>query len=261
MTDTTRRGLLDAAERFAEEAAPRTLAHFRRDAAVDRKADETPVTAADRETEQALREAIAAAYPDHGILGEEFGAHGVEGEHVWVLDPIDGTKSFITGKPLFGMLIAVLEAGVPVAGVINMCALGERFAGGAGLGATLNGTPIRCRDGVALADAFLCVNETAHMVREWPQTLDRLLNSGRYARTTMDCYPYAQLAAGWVDAVVDCDLEPYDFLPLVGVVEGAGGVITDWRGHPLTLHSDGCVVAAGSAALHAELLDVVNAGA
>lgn len=257
MNDVTTEELLAAADAIATEAGALTLKHFRRLDAVERKADESPVTIADRETESAMRAAIAARFPDHGIFGEEHGAEGLERPFVWVLDPIDGTKTFIAGGPLFGTLVAVLKDGHPIAGVIRMPQLGESFTGGASLGSRFNGTPIRCRRSVAVEDAYLCYNDLHRILTEEPEKTRRLLSLGRYQRPTSDCYPYAQLAAGWVDGVVDLGLQPYDYLPLVGVIEGAGGLITDWQGAPLSLNSDGRVVAAATPEIHRTLLDIL----
>jgi len=250
--------LLGEAAAIAVRSTASTMEHFRAPLAVENKADASPVTIADRNTEAAIREAIAERYPEHGIMGEEYGAHGADREHVWIIDPIDGTKSFISGVPLFGTLIGVLHRSRPVAGVIHMPGLGETFAGAPGIGTRMNDAPVRCRTGVAPEQAFLCFNELHKLVRRVPDKAERLLVTGRYQRPTMDCYPYAQLAAGWVDGVVDYDLDPYDYLPLVGVVEGAGGIITDWRGEPLDLDSDGSVAAAATPEVHAALLDAVR---
>jgi len=246
--------LLEAAAGIAGQSSARVMAYFRSPVDIHSKADASPVTIADRATEVAIREAIAARFPDHGIMGEEYDAVGVDREYVWVIDPIDGTKSFISGVPMFGTLIGVLHRGRPVAGVIHMPGLSEMFAGAPGFGSRMNGAPIRCRTGVAPQDAFLCFNELHKLVREVPEKASRLLATGRYQRPTMDCYPYAQLAAGWVDGVVDYDLDPYDYLPLVGVVEGAGAIITDWQGRPLGGDSDGSVAAAASPEIHRALL-------
>ena len=250
--------LLGAAEAIVAEAGEITLRYFRGGLAVESKADESPVTIADRETEHAMRAAIAERFPDHGILGEEFGAEGVERPFVWILDPIDGTKSFIAGAPLFGTLVGVLHEGRPLAGVVRMPQLGESFAGAVGPGSRLNGTPIRCCPDIAVEQTFLCYNDLPQLIAREPEKAERLLALGRYQRPTSDCYPYAQLAAGWVDAVVDIGLEPYDYLPLVGVIEGAGGIVTDWQGQALSLQSDGRVVAAASAEIHAALLDILS---
>ena len=246
--------MLVRAAAIAEQAGTIAAGAFRAGLGYDSKADASPVTAADRDTESALRAALSAALPEAGLLGEEFGAEGLDRRLVWVIDPIDGTKSFISGVPLFGTLIALLEDGAPVAGVIHMPALSETFTGGPGLGAWFNGQPIRCRATTRLDEAFVCCNNLGGLIRGEPAATARLLEAPRFARPTGDCYPYGQLAAGWVDAVIDHGLQPYDYLPVVGVVEGAGGVITDWDGRPLTRASDGRVVAAATPALHAALL-------
>jgi len=258
MPDENIEALLREATGIAIRSTASTMAYFRAPLAVDSKIDASPVTIADRNTESAIRAAIRERYPEHGIMGEEYGADRVDREHVWIIDPIDGTKSFIAGVPLFGTLIGVLHHGRPVAGVIHMPGLGETFDGAPGIGTRMNDTPVRCRTGVALGQAFLCFNELHKLVRRVPDKAERLLVTGRYQRPTMDCYPYAQLAAGWVDGVVDYDLDPYDYLPLVGVVEGAGGIITDWRGNPLDMGSDGSVAAAASPEIHAALLAALS---
>ncbi len=257
MSEPTAADLLQAARDVTAAAVAKPLHHYRAGFSVEQKADESPVTIADRETEAALREAIAARFPDHGIFGEEYGSEGLEREFVWVIDPIDGTKSFISGSPLFGMLVAVLKAGRPVAGIIRMPALNECYGGALEAGSDRDGTPIACRKGVPPEKAFLCINEANGLMADHPAVFARLTKFGAYQRLTYDCYPYAQLAGGQIDAVVDYNLQPYDYLPVVPVVEAAGGVITDWEGRPLTLESDGRVVAAASAEIHAALMKVI----
>lgn len=251
----TVQALADAALDIAAAARSIPLSHFRHGLAVEAKADESPVTLADRATETRLRAEIAARFPDHGILGEEFGNDRLDADYVWVIDPIDGTKSFITGHPMWGMLIGVLYHGQPVLGLVQMPALGQIAIGGRGLGASLNGAPIHCRT-VDPAEAYLCLNELPRMLASDRSVAEALLATGRYARATADCYSYVQLAAGWVDGVVDYGLEPYDYLPVLPLVQAAGGVMTDWQGRPLDRASDGRVVA-GSPAVHAHLLKVI----
>ncbi|MBK5947191.1 hypothetical protein CCR83_12265 [Rhodobacter veldkampii DSM 11550] len=245
--------LIGAARQIMQAARDVPMDHFRKALAVEAKADESPVTAADRATEARLRAEISARFPDHGIYGEEYGAHGMEAEFLWIIDPIDGTKSFISGHPMWGMLLGLLYRGAPVLGVVQMPALGEIAWGGPRIGAFLNGAPIAARQGVALDRAFVCINEMQRIFVSDRAALERLLRVARYARPTADCYSYVQLAAGWVDAVVDHGLEPYDYLPVLPLVEAAGCVMTDWQGRPLDFQSDGRVVAAPPA-LHAELL-------
>lgn len=258
MPDENADTLLREAAAIAARSTASTMEYFRAPLAVDNKADASPVTIADRNTEATIRAAIRERYPAHGIMGEEYGAEGTDREYVWIIDPIDGTKSFISGVPLFGTLIGVLHHGRPVAGVIHMPGLGETFAGAPGIVTRMNDVPVRCRAGVAPEQAFLCFNELHKLVRDVPDKAARLLVTGRYQRPAIDCYPYAQLAAGWVDGVVDYDLDPYDYLPLVGVVEGAGGIITDWQGEPLGLDSDGSVAAAATPEIHAALLAALS---
>ena len=257
MSDLSAATLLQAARDITAAALATPLHHFRSGFNVEQKADESPVTIADRETEAALRAAIAERFPEHGILGEEYGGEGLERDVVWVIDPIDGTKSFISGSPLFGMLVAVLKGGLPVAGIIRMPALGECYGGSLGTGSDRDGTAIACRKGVALDQAFLCINEANSIMAEEPAVFEKLMATGQYQRLTYDCFPYAQLASGQIDAVVDYNLQPYDFLPVAPVVEGAGGIITDWQGQPLTLESGGRVVASASAKIHEELLKIL----
>lgn len=258
MPDVDLPGLLTTAETIARQAGAIAMGHFRAALTVHSKADASPVTIADRETETAIRAAIGRRFPEHGIMGEEHGAANVQRDYVWVVDPIDGTKSFISGVPLFGTLVGLLHHGRPVLGVIHMPGLAETFSGARACPSRLNGTPLHCRTGVAPHQAFLCINALPTLLRDQPARTARLLAAGRYQRPTNDCYPYAQLAAGWVDGIVDYDLEPYDYLPLVSVVEGAGGIISDWRGQPLGPASDGTVAAAAAPAIHDALLEALR---
>lgn len=247
-------GFLDLAGRMADAAGKVLIGCFRTPMTVEAKGDESPVTEADREAETVMRALVTEAHPDHGILGEELAPVHPEAEFVWVLDPIDGTKSFITGKPLFGTLVALARNGAPVVGVINHPALGERWSGARGAVSTFNGAPVKARPCAALGDAILYAT-SPHMFRGADaEAFARLCDRVRHPLYGGDCYAYGLLASGYADLVVEAGLEPYDFAALVPVVEGAGGVITDWSGNPLTLASDGRVIAAGDAAIHAEAL-------
>ena len=250
--------LLQAAVEISGAAAEIPMRYFRSDIAVEDKADESPVTIADRETEQHIRHRIEARFPGHAILGEEFGRDAKESEYTWIVDPIDGTRSFICGVPLFGMLLGVMDRSGMAAGVIRMPALGEVFAGGRGLGATRNGAAIGCRRLAGLGKARIFINEANLMLTREPGRLQRLMRAGHVRRFFNDCYPFALLAMGQIDVVVDFDLKPYDYLPIVPVVEAAGGVITDWRGAPLGFGSDGTVLAAATPALHGDVLKLLS---
>jgi histidinol phosphatase-like enzyme (inositol monophosphatase family) len=243
--------LLALAGRLADAAGVVAMRHFGGALAVDAKADASPVTVADRETELAMRAILEAECPHDGILGEEHGRARLEAEHVWVLDPIDGTKSFVIGKPLFGNLIALLHRGVPVLGVINCPALGERWVGMAGRPTTRNGRPVKTRPCAAPADAWLATTTPEMFEGPDADAFARLRRGVRHAVYGGDCHSYGLLASGTLDLVAEANMQPYDYMALVPVIAGAGGVVTDWSGAPLTLASDGRVLAAGSAALHA----------
>ena len=242
------------AERLADAAGAVIRPYFRAGGAVERKADHTPVTEADREAEQSMRRLIAETFPDHGILGEEYGGERTDSAYLWVLDPIDGTKSFITGVPLFGTLIALLHCRRPILGVIDQPVLGERWIGAIGRPTLFNGAPVRTRPCGDLATAVLSTTGLDQYRGADADAFTRLAGAVGLLRHITDCYGYAMLASGHVDLVVETGLQPYDHLALTPVVAGAGGRITDWHGAPLDLDSDGRVVAAGDAALHAHVL-------
>ena len=239
---------LALAGELADLARPITLSRFRQPLDIDVKDDASPVTAADREAERALRARIGERFPDHGILGEEFGAENTVAEFVWALDPIDGTKSFITGSPLFGTLIALLRNGLPVLGVIDMPALDERWTGCEGMATTFNGEAVRTRPCASLEEAWLLATSPQMFEEHFP-AFERVRGRCRHAIYGKDCYAYGLLASGNCDLVIEASLGIYDYCALVPVVTGAGGSMTDWRGEPLGLQSDGRVVAAGDPAL------------
>ena len=245
------------AERLAEAVRPIVMGYFRSGVTIDDKADTTPVTVADREAETAMRRLIADACPDHGILGEEHGAERVDATYVWVLDPIDGTKSFVTGKPLFGTLIALLREGTPIVGVIDMPALGERWIGVDGRPTTFNGRPARVRPCPDLDRAWLYASSPHMFPGADAEAFERLRLKCRAAIYGADCYAYGLLASGTVDLVCEATTKPHDYCALVPVVTGAGGMISDWRGRPLGLESDGRVLAAGDEGAHATAREVL----
>ena len=232
--------------------------YFRTPVAVETKADTSPVTAADREAEAAMRERIETAYPDHGVIGEEFGPANADAEFVWVLDPIDGTKSFISGKPLFGTLIGLVHDGAPILGVIDHPALGERWIGARGEQSTFNGAPAKVRPCPGLGEAILFATSPQMFEGADADAFDRLCRDVKYPLFGTDCYGYGLLASGFADLVVEAKLRPYDFCALVPVVEGAGGVMSDWEGASLNLASDGRVIAAGDRRTHGECLKVLG---
>jgi len=225
---------------------------------MDVKSDDSPVTIADREAERVMREMIMKRYPDHGIWGEEFGKHQENAKYCWVLDPIDGTMSFISGFPTFGTLISLVRLGVPVLGLIDQPINKERWTGSAN-GSTLNGKTIHTRPCPAPKLATLSTTSPYLFSDTDKAKFDRARARARYTVYGYDCYAYAQLAGGFIDAVIEAGLKPHDFCALRPVIEGAGGIITDWQGNPLTFASSGHVIAAGDKRVHAELLQLLNA--
>jgi len=246
------------AMRLAELAGSLSLKYFRQTLDVEHKADLSPVTVADKAVETAMRERIEQCYPEHGIFGEEHGKENVGGARTWVLDPIDGTKSFITGMPTFGTLIAHLEHGVPVIGIIGIPAMDERWLGVAGRPSLCNGYECGTSDCQTLADAKIYATSLDIFDASGLAAFESISARAAMRRFGGDCYSYGLLASGHVDAVVEMSLEPYDYLALVPVIEGAGGVITDWQGHALHQNSDGRVIAAASPELHDEILALVQ---
>ncbi len=249
------------AERLADAAGAAIRPYFRQPIAVDVKADRSPVTAADREAEQVMRAILASEAPGHGIVGEEFGSDRAGAEWVWVLDPIDGTKAFISGQPTFGTLVALLHQGEPVVGMIDQPISCERWSGARGLPTTFNGEVTHTRAKEDLASATVYATSPDQFAGAHAESFGRLSGVCGLTRFGIDCYAYGLLAMGFVDLVVEADMKLYDFAALVPVVEGAGGVISDWGGRPLGAESDGRVVAAGDARLHRAALGVLGAPA
>jgi histidinol phosphatase-like enzyme (inositol monophosphatase family) len=245
------------AHTLADLARPLSRQWFRRPLQVDQKADESPVTRADREVEAALRQAIAQRYPDHGIFGEEYGASAADSEYTWVIDPIDGTRSFISGFPLWGTLLALLHGGQPALGIIDMPITDERWAGVAGQPARLDGQPCRVSSCADMDKAILYATSPDIFEKGEMARFERLASAARMRRYGGDCYSYGLLASGHVDLVVESGLQPYDYLAIAPVVQGAGGVMTDWEGRALNLQSAGRVVAAATPALHRKALEIL----
>lgn len=232
--------------------------YFRSNLSIDQKSDESPVTIADRETESYLRHELLKRFPDHGIFGEEFGRETGQNEFEWIIDPIDGTRSFVSGNPLYGMLLGLLKAEKPVFGIVRMPELNEVYSGD-GTSAFKNTTiQIATSDTKKLSEAAIYINEGEKIAAAHPALFQRLCATGHLRRFAYDCYPHMLLASGHIDAVIDFDLQPYDYLPLVCVVKGAGGIMTDWDGKDLSLNSDGRVISAANEAVHSALLELMN---
>lgn len=252
--------VLETANLLAKNAAKTALSYFRQGMDIDLKGDDSPVTIADKQIEREVRDVLAQYFPDHEILGEEYGAGDLTNESVWVVDPIDGTRSFISGHPLFGFLLAYMKDCKCEMGMISMPALDELYIGQKDKGATLNGVPINTSDKIKLSDAIIYINEGDKLLEHEAEVVAKLLGVGHTRRFGYDCYPHALVASGQIDAVVDYDLKPFDYLPLAGVIEEAGGIITDWDGVALTYESDGRVVSAATPELHRELINLLSNG-
>lgn len=229
----------------------------RHDLGLELKADESPVTRADRDAETVMRAAIARQFPHHGVLGEEHGNEKVDAEWVWVLDPIDGTKAFTTGCPLFGTLIGLLHHGKPILGCIHNPILGQLLIGD-GKTTTMNGTSVRVRKTPTLGEATVLLSDFFNGGRyQDGAAQEALLRRARLVRTWGDCHGYLLLSTGWADVCLDPIMNPWDVLPLVPVVEGAGGVITDWQGRPCNhVGANSCVAAVPE--LHAEVIKALG---
>lgn len=228
------------------------------------KEDLSPVTIADRTAEESMVSIILENFPSHAIYGEENGWTCKEkfADYVWVLDPIDGTKSFITGKPLFGTLIALLHKGKPILGIIDQPVLRERWVGISGRKSTLNGEEVSTRTCSKLSQAYLYTTSPHLFSGAAEEAFARVRNKVKVPLYGCDCYAYALLASGFVDLVIESGLKPYDFLALIPVIEGAGGVISTWKGHQLhweasslSLATSFNVVAAGDRELHQQAID------
>ncbi|TCD06816.1 histidinol-phosphatase [Erythrobacteraceae bacterium CFH 75059] len=247
------------AHRLADAAGAAIRPLFRA-ATAERKADASPVTAADRNAEQAMRAILAAEYPQDGVHGEEFGPREGKSRRQWVLDPIDGTVSFLAGRPIFGTLIALLDDGFPVLGVIDQPVLGERWVGVAGRPTTFNGQPVRTRGCAALAEATVATTGPHYFTVEQGSRFMALAGATDHRRMMMggDCYNYGLLAGGHLDIVCEAGLKLHDFAALVPVVEGAGGVMCDWAGEPLHAGSGGEVLALGDPARLDDVLEALH---
>jgi len=240
---------LDLAGRLADAAGAAIRPFFRKPFAMEAKADLSPVTEADRAAEAAMRAILAGERPDDGVIGEEYGADRPDAERVWVLDPIDGTRSFVAGRPIFGTLIALLDRGKPVLGMIDQPISGERWQGAVGRASTLNTALIRTRACARIDQAHLATTGPGYFTPESWTAFERVRAAARDTLWGGDCYNYGLLAAGHLDLVIEDGLKLYDFAALVPIVEGAGGAMRDWNGKALDMHSDGRVIAAGDARL------------
>lgn len=245
--------LWSVADALADAARVETLRYFRGEglATESKRADFDPVTVADRAAETAMRSILARLRPEDGILGEEHGT--VEGTSglTWVLDPIDGTRGFISGTPTWGVLVSVADAEGPFLGLIDQPYVGERFSGGAGraeVRGPMGSHPLQVRQTRALAEATLFTTFPEVGTPDEGQAFRNVAREVRLTRYGCDCYAYALLAAGQIDLVIEAGLQPYDVHAPIAVIEAAGGIVTDWEGGPA--HDGGRILAAATPELH-----------
>ncbi len=255
--------IVTLAGRLADAARAVILPHFRTGIDPDDKADDSPVTIADRNAERAMRDLIAAARPNDGIFGEEFGVENPTADTVWILDPIDGTKSFVTGKPAFGTLIGVIHHGRAVAGIMDAPATADRWIGAAGRQTLFNGAPANTRSGRPLDRAWLTATSHQMFPGDHLAKFEALSAATQHTTYGSDCQGYGFLACGWLDLVCEDTMAPYDYAALIPIVEGAGGRMTDWTGAPLTFPTDGedkahTVLAAANAELHQAAVAILS---
>jgi histidinol-phosphatase len=248
---------IDFADALAETVRPIIVEAFEIGYTYEIKDDGSPVTEIDREIEQIMRREIKKQFPNFGILGEEFGTEKMDAEYIWVLDPIDGTKAFATGLPNFGSLIALCHNRRPVLGIIELPLEQMRAIGVKNRPTLCNGNPVKTRNCQALIDAVVCSCGPDSWGANEPKLKD-VRERSNWRVYDGGCAAYVSLARGYLDICIDATLDPFDFCALVPVIEGAGGMITDWQGETLTLSSGKLIVATGTAACHQEILDCLG---
>lgn len=243
------------AKHLADISANVIIPYFRTRIKIEKKRDQSPVTIADKKAEDIMRKEIEKEFPDHGIVGEEFGNYKEDAEYKWVLDPIDGTKSFISGIAIFGTLIALMKNGKPVLGVINQPIINE-FLIGDGKNSDLNGVSVKARNCEDLSEALLLTSD--HLMIEKYQSRDKfdsLTHKVRLYRTWGDCFGYYLLATGFADIIIDPIMSDWDKMALIPIIQGAGGIISDYQGNdPVTGNS----IIATVKQLHSKVIEILN---
>ena len=262
LTDADKAELILTAAELADAARIATLRHFRQDGLTADNKDLhrfDPVTVADRLSETRMREILARRRPDDAVLGEEFGAKAGTTGLTWVLDPIDGTRGYLSGTPTWGVLISVADVSGPIYGIIDQPYIGERFVGGFGqaeVTGPMGTKALRCRPARPLAEAILFTTFPEVGTPDEGAAFRRVAQNARLVRYGMDCYAYALIAAGQIDLVIEAGLQAYDVQAPIAVIEAAGGIVTDWQGGPVL--GGGQVLAAANVRIHAEALALLN---
>ncbi len=255
--------LIDFSNHLADLSSNIAQKYFRTQNHEQDKPDTTPVTLADKGIEKIIREEIMKKYPDHGIIGEEFGTINLDADFKWVIDPIDGTSSFIIGRPIFGTLISLTYKNVPILGVINQPINNERWLGAKDRGAIFNNKKIETRKSGSIENSILCSTSPVYFKGLDLEFFSKISSQTKYQKSGGvfyggDCYLFGLLALGFVDIIIERGLSSYDFCALVPIIEGAGGIITDWSGNKLNIHSNGQILACGDKKVHEEILKIAQ---
>ncbi len=251
-------GYLKFANKLADAAGITSMEYFRTSLDIDNKSDESPVTIADRNTELKIRSMIEKEFPEHGILGEEFDNVNSNAEFIWVIDPIDGTRSYIAGHKDFGNLISLTQNKKPIIGIINCPAHDERWVGVRNQNSTVNQQIVKTSNVTAIEDAYFFSSGLYFDEPHLRNAVDKIKNKVRYFRYGGDCYMYGMVASGLIDIVIEDTLKAHDYMALVNVIEGAGGMISDKFGNEITTDSQGSVVASANKELHSKLISLIN---
>ena len=244
---------------LADESEKIIRKYFRKSFIIQSKEDQSPVTIADQKTELKIRELIEKKYPNHGILGEEFEGKDIESEYLWVIDPIDGTRSFIAGHKDFGTLIALLHNKKPIIGIINCPIHEERWLGVNGRSTIMNGQKVSTSKKDTLDQSYLS-STGLYMFKDdnFKKGFEKIIDKTRYHRFGGDCYNYGMVASGYIDIVIENMLKAHDYMALIPIIEGAGGKITDKYGKMINFNSDGSIVVSANEKLHTQLIDIIN---
>ena len=251
---------IELSHHLADEAGQIIKQYYRQPFDVESKQDESPVTIADKSVEQRLRAIVEAKRPEDGIIGEEYGIKDSKNQYSWVFDPIDGTKSFVIGRPTFGTLIALCENGVPILGIIDQPILSERWIGAKDMptlfdsGGQARYAPVKTRSCTNLSQARFASTSPNQLEAEW----GKLRKACDFMVWGGDCYSYGLLSMSGLDAIIETQLSTYDYIAMPPIVEGAGGHMCDWNGKPLDINSDGRTLAVGDIALKDQILDILN---
>ncbi len=250
--------LISFSHHLTDESGKIIKEYFRTSLKIDKKQDESPVTVADKNVELKIRELIKTKYPNHGVLGEEFESTNLDSEFLWVIDPIDGTRSFVAGHKDFGTLVALLHNKKPIIGIIDCPMHNERWVGISGKKTTMNGKEIQTSKIESMEESYFLTSGLYFEDDHFRKSCDKIINKVKYHRFGGDCYMYGMIASGFIEIVLEDTLKIHDYMALIPVIEGAGGVVSDKYGKPITLNSGGSIVASANNTLHNQLISIIN---